>query len=306
MAPKKKKTQIKKVERGYATTSIPKKAPTAAPPAEESAEAPDTREENVEKSDAIPSVSAQDENVAVLQRLVDKFQEKTEKEITRTLKSIDYDKRMAKTFPLLDVDQTVVDEVIELIAAGYSQDKLKLPDMPRDKLTSQIGITYGVLRRLGFSEELVLKCLRESSGVELEQALDWIYAHCSTDELDLQRRLDGPSEDTLLTPQTPDTSTSPGTPQEQTRVAPLPSPSLNSGSNGTESFNALKPGERVDDFGSDEGSDTDDPNIEYARLKLRITDLTGSRRRSEEITSNEFLRKLQARLESVKKRLLLQ
>lgn len=50
-----------------------------------------------------------------------------------------------------------------------------------------------------------------------------------------------------------------------------------------------------------DASDIEDPNAEYVRLKLRITDLTGNRRRNDEFADEEFLRKLRTRLENVKK-----
>ena len=47
-------------------------------------------------------------------------------------------------------------------------------EMNREKLTVQIGITFGVLRRLGFREEDVLACLRSICGIDIEEALDWV------------------------------------------------------------------------------------------------------------------------------------
>lgn len=44
----------------------------------------------------------------------------------------------------------------------------------------------------------------------------------------------------------------------------------------------------------------DDPNIEYVRLKMRLTDLTGSRRQKSEFSDDMFLKTLKARLEEVK------
>lgn len=41
-------------------------------------------------------------------------------------------------------------------------------------MLSRLGITYGVLRRLGFTEEIVEECLRGISGIELEEAFDWV------------------------------------------------------------------------------------------------------------------------------------
>ena len=43
-----------------------------------------------------------------------------------------------------------------------------------EKAIGRLAITYGVLRRLGFDEALVENCLRSVSGVELEEALQWV------------------------------------------------------------------------------------------------------------------------------------
>ena len=43
-----------------------------------------------------------------------------------------------------------------------------------EKAIGRLGITYGVLRRLGFDEVLVENCLRRVSGVELDEALQWV------------------------------------------------------------------------------------------------------------------------------------
>ncbi len=41
-------------------------------------------------------------------------------------------------------------------------------------MVAKIAITYGVLRRLGFSEEKVVECLEAIPGIELEEAYDWV------------------------------------------------------------------------------------------------------------------------------------
>lgn len=43
-----------------------------------------------------------------------------------------------------------------------------------EKAISRLGITYGVLRRLGFDEALVENCLRRVGGVELDEAFQWV------------------------------------------------------------------------------------------------------------------------------------
>src|ERR1700709_1251032 len=45
---------------------------------------------------------------------------------------------------------------------------------PPEKALSKLGVTYGALRRLGFSEERVEECLRTINGVDLEEAYDWV------------------------------------------------------------------------------------------------------------------------------------
>lgn len=47
-------------------------------------------------------------------------------------------------------------------------------DESEDKALPRLGTTYGVLRRLGFSEESVLECLRSIHGVDLDEAFDWV------------------------------------------------------------------------------------------------------------------------------------
>ena len=50
----------------------------------------------------------------------------------------------------------------------------KLGEDNEEKVLSRLGITYGVLRRLGFAEERVEECLRAITGVDLEEAFDWV------------------------------------------------------------------------------------------------------------------------------------
>lgn len=50
----------------------------------------------------------------------------------------------------------------------------KLGEDNEEKVLSRLGITYGVLRRLGFTEERAEECLRAISGTELEEAFNWV------------------------------------------------------------------------------------------------------------------------------------
>lgn len=45
---------------------------------------------------------------------------------------------------------------------------------PEDKAIARLGVTYGVLRRLGFSETRVDECLNAINGVDLDEAYEWV------------------------------------------------------------------------------------------------------------------------------------
>jgi ATP-dependent RNA helicase DHX29 len=87
--PKKRKTQQKPIHRGFAVTSIPKKAPPEPTPQDDS----DTKVESASAEvlhTAQTHEPVQDETLNAeersLQELVDRLQERTEKEIVRTIK----------------------------------------------------------------------------------------------------------------------------------------------------------------------------------------------------------------------------
>ena len=47
-------------------------------------------------------------------------------------------------------------------------------DEPEDKAIVRLAITYGVLRRLGFSEGRAEECLRAINGVDMDDAFEWV------------------------------------------------------------------------------------------------------------------------------------
>lgn len=99
--PKKRKTQLKPVARGFATTSIPKKAiqvDDIEPPSDEvplsDGLVTEAAEATAYHQAALPGVLrdpvklvAEQDGQQFLQIMVDKYQEKTEKEILRTIKA---------------------------------------------------------------------------------------------------------------------------------------------------------------------------------------------------------------------------
>jgi len=175
---KKKKTQLKPVARGFATTSVPKKAvePTDSATNSDNAEEIYTPESQSNNPADAPSVVGQglDEAEQVLQKIIEKYQDRTEREIGRTVKAIEQERRFSKTMQNLNLDTPFIDRVLQLVCDAHIPNE-KLPlDEPEDKALQRLAITYGVLRRMGFSEERVQQSLRSISSVDFDDAVEWV------------------------------------------------------------------------------------------------------------------------------------
>lgn len=109
--PKKKKTQLKAIPRGFAVTSIPKKVLPEPPPSQHdsdangesaSSEVPHTAQTHEAAEDKALGLQSAEE--ISLQKLVDGLQERTEKEIVRTVKvrgcAPDFRRRLAHSIRL--------------------------------------------------------------------------------------------------------------------------------------------------------------------------------------------------------------
>ncbi|KAJ7706044.1 P-loop containing nucleoside triphosphate hydrolase protein [Mycena rosella] len=339
---KKKKNQLKPVARGFATTSVPKKV-VVEEAAEVDSHAVSTEENIVEdgpKVDGVVPQAANDEfdpekvEEQSLQNLVDK-QDKIEKEILRS--AIEMERRYSKTLPRLELDSVLTDRILNLILESDSGEGKKTVEESEDKAIGKLGITYGVLRRIGFTEDRVEECLRAIGGVELDEAYDWLYLHCTEEELE-DKSVAEPNE-----PRTPRTPRGPATRMPQTprtpsqflaHPPPLPTihtPAVTSPSRldaNAPTFvpsrsltpMSLSPNEsdpewdhavmksRIlsqidhDSNSSDSGNDSldaDDINLEYVHLKLKIANLTSNRPFGDKTDSSQ-LQDLRARLTKVK------
>ncbi len=158
---KKKKTQVKTVVRGFATTSVPKKVEKVVEP-EEVADSPSTQElplEQPESLDPVKKGGAEEEPTdefdpekveeQSLQNLVDKLQEKTEREIVRFVslfkpshsciyslqlqnregimafnlssnssfrhQAVEQERRYSKTLPSLELNPVLVERILGLV-----------------------------------------------------------------------------------------------------------------------------------------------------------------------------------------------
>ncbi|KAK0506080.1 P-loop containing nucleoside triphosphate hydrolase protein [Armillaria luteobubalina] len=320
---KKKKTQVKPVVRGFATTSVPKKVEKVVEP-EEVVDSPSTQELAPEQPESLdltkkggseeePTDEFDPEKVEEqsLQNLVDKLQEKTEREIVRTVKVVEQERRYSKTLPSLELNPVLVERILGLIFDSRISEGKRQIDEPEDKVVAKIAITYGVLRRLGFSEGKVLECLEAIPGIELEEAYDWLYLHCSEDEL-AEKRYDnlveprGPQTPkkgkSSRTPQTPRT---PRTPAEFQATPTIPPPNKSSKLDANAPIfvpsGGLCPSTSDSDIadrasspsGQDDGYlDDDDANAEYIRLRLRLDTLNSHSPDAVEI--NKIKRRLSA------------
>ncbi|KAH9946814.1 P-loop containing nucleoside triphosphate hydrolase protein [Amylocystis lapponica] len=316
---KKKKTQLKPVARGFATTSLPKKV--VQPVEEDESSIPDVVESAItQEPEKLPSADAVEvahdefdpdrQEEQSLQSLIDRFQDKTEKEVVRTLKAIDQERRFSDTLCHLDLDSAFVDRILALALDLESNEVKRTVDEPEDKAITRFAITYGVLRRLGFSED---------------RAYDWLHLHCGEDELvygktsEIQQSLKHPR--TPRTPQalrpattsrtfTPDRSSKPATSSSKRLISSgrLDATSSVLGREDTKAGQDFSgghsPSPSSDQSGTgqsspDRQSPYDDSTAEFVRLKLQISDLTTHRQPGERRDA-AFLRSLQERLEDVK------
>ncbi|KAG9314475.1 hypothetical protein JVU11DRAFT_5272 [Chiua virens] len=290
--PKKKKTQLKPLARGFATTSIPKKAVQAeeielsadeTPPTEDevanpaSADLP-TAPQGAQPDSDKPGVQPDDQQN--FQGMVDKYQEKTEKEISRTIKATEVDRRVSKGFNAVDVDPVLVEEILRLHLQEESSTARNCIEQTKEKAVTRLALTYGILRRLGFAEDLVEQCLRTMSGVELDEALDWLTVHCPDNEVEMTDAPDSARSNNVPDPRVPVVS-------KEVPPKPLEPDSYKSTKPGTNLSQTLDSGNQTP---SQEGPSTsvtlpssgsispelDDPNLEYARLKLQILDVKTS------------------------------
>ncbi|KDQ19932.1 hypothetical protein BOTBODRAFT_125441 [Botryobasidium botryosum FD-172 SS1] len=337
---KKKKLSLKPVARGFATTSQPKKvAPVAEEPELES-DATGTsgpggpaggpaRVAALTLSDAMsasasgPVITAAENEFdpvkveeQMLQNIVDKLQDKTEREINRTLKSIETDRRYSKSFATFRLDPVMRDCVLQLAINEEQSNEEELPPLnePEDKVLARIGLTFGVLRRLGFSEERLHECFRSLSNFELDEALSWLYLHCGEEELSVEKEMTDVrgtrSQATPMTPSFPsnhshlsmrydDASTPDHSDSEKNaaRASPLvtQSPSTSGAPSG-----AVSP---QGDASSGTSSPDLDPSTRFVHIKSKMLELTYGKNSKRGMTAeqNEQLRRLEAQLNEVRK-----
>lgn len=268
-------------------TSIPKKAPPEPTPQDDS----DAKVEPAVSHTAQTHELVEDETLSrqnaeerSLQDLVDRLQERTEKEIVRTIKTIETERRFSNSLPLLDLDAGVVSGILEMARDSWSDKASKRLDISDDSTLTRVGVTYGVLRRLGYSEETVARCLESIDGVDLEEAHEWLFLNCTDDELQPHTLpMDGKALMPNLKSSVVATTPSGGSQTNSPRVSEL--------TLSTPQHNTTRPAQPQDDY--------DDPNMHYARLKLELHGASAGRNRKS-AQAHPLIEDLHARLEAVK------
>ncbi|WVQ72381.1 hypothetical protein IAR50_001933 [Cryptococcus sp. DSM 104548] len=295
----KKKMSLKPVQRGFATTSAAKKPEPQRPPSppapqqvedespkEKAAEGPgenstDANKEDWEDDEAIERNT--------LQGYVDKFHEKGEKEVVRVIKAIEFDQRLGAAFPKVEINQSLRDQVLKT-ALEEEQSGLTDPVNPQTKTYPATNpsetekgllrfyIAYHVLLKLGFRKERIEQCFLQGlhEGEGWEEALEWLWLHCTEDEC-LQKGDFAKQEEQLL--EEPEEALLPATEsvheekpiKETPPVQTAPIVSGPSSSAPTSLFQAA-------DSDSDSGSDLDSvysANEQWAQLQLSLDTLRG-------------------------------
>ncbi|KIR55599.1 DEAH box polypeptide 36 [Cryptococcus gattii Ru294] len=210
----KKKLSLKPQNRGFATTSLPKKsAPQSVPPPALSPPPPPPPATTLPSS-PLPAADWEHEESAeeiALQSLVDRLQDKAEKEVTRIVKAIEYDRRLAASFPKLDINQAIRDTALELAleeekVACQDHDQPPVVTFPSTSVSeSEKGllryfIAYHVLQNLGFRQERIEQCLLQGikEGEGWEEALEWLWLHLSEDECVQQGEYERTTEPSIV------------------------------------------------------------------------------------------------------------
>ncbi|PWN21409.1 P-loop containing nucleoside triphosphate hydrolase protein [Microstroma glucosiphilum] len=250
MAKKKKPTLKSSVNRGFATTSVPSKKPVETPAEEEAkdeqsngkgqAATASSASQAVSGAGAIPRKEAGagngeadfevDSEEMELQLLVERLNDRAEREVTRLWKAIDFDRRMSSSLPSFEVDGSTNERALALAANGISRLDLAttstsasttepasgaatpseaggqrsvlptsaltpLPSnlLDEDKLYIRALTTYGLLQKLGFSTEEAERALRATTGpYDLEDCIAYLVSVLDEQEMTaVERRQKG-------------------------------------------------------------------------------------------------------------------
>ncbi|KNZ63764.1 hypothetical protein VP01_1103g1 [Puccinia sorghi] len=224
MPPKqqKKKALKKPVNRGFTTTSIPKKVSEPEPTGDSKSADPSPDGDQLVVIQSLPVIDPsapkssdlsqatftkgdssktlvqdeweQDPDDRETHSLAEKLRPLSEKEITKQLKIIENDKRFAKGwsgFRWSDSRlQTDILEYARSTQPAIETSGLKPTSTPsanlqedEEKALYKLAVLHGVLDGLGFPKSRIRQCLEQIKSLEFEEAVDYMVLNCSSEEL---------------------------------------------------------------------------------------------------------------------------
>lgn len=217
MPPKQKKKTLKKsINRGFATTSIPKKVTEPEPSADVEASGdgltandgsqaingsatlltanPDqsgTSSDNGDKSKE--NTLGQDEwdlspEDREIYSLAEKLRPMCEKAIAKQVKILEFDRRAAKgLLPFSWSNPRLQEEVLDLTRNTNEDPPVKSINSndsdDEEKLLQKVIVIYGVLEKLGYPKSRIEDCVVKIQKIELDEAMDHLLLHCTDEEL---------------------------------------------------------------------------------------------------------------------------
>jgi hypothetical protein len=90
------------------------------------------------------------------------------------VKAMETERRMAQEYTLLSLDPLWRDRILSILRSDQEGTVPLAYDDPENKLLPRLGQLYGVLRRMGISEERTRQCLEANRRMDLEEALEWV------------------------------------------------------------------------------------------------------------------------------------
>ncbi|GAA5823603.1 hypothetical protein JCM11251_000694 [Rhodosporidiobolus azoricus] len=148
-----------------------------------------------------------------LQALAERIRPGCDKEISRVVKVIDYERRISKTMPGYSFSQNDAGLQRRILELALSEAEGETPQPvhePEDKVIAKVGTLWGILEQLGFTPERIEQCLTSVKVLELDDCMNWLFLHCDTSELACEGPI-VPSEPDVIesVPPTPKAGNSP-------------------------------------------------------------------------------------------------
>ncbi|GAA5902381.1 hypothetical protein JCM6882_000515 [Rhodosporidiobolus microsporus] len=121
-----------------------------------------------------------------LQALAERIRPGCDKEVSRVVKVIDYERRISKTMPGYSFSQSDAGLQRRILDLALSEAEGETP-LPvhehEDKVVAKVATLWGILEQLGFTPERIEECLRSVKVMELDDCMNWLFLHCDTSEL---------------------------------------------------------------------------------------------------------------------------